>query len=64
MSRKVAVVLRTIDRGHPESSRYISAPSARGRVDAVDAMKDAPALQICLVNRISLIAKRKGLEVS
>jgi hypothetical protein len=26
-------------------------------------MKDAPALKICLVNRISTIAKPKGLEV-
>jgi hypothetical protein len=43
MSRKVAVVLRTIDRAPSDTSRYISAPSARGRVDAID---DAPALHL------------------
>lgn len=64
MSRKNAVVLRTVDRAPPDTSRCRSAPSARGHVDAVDAMKDAPALQICLVNRISTIAKPKGLKVS
>lgn len=52
MSRKVAVVLRTNDRAPPDTSRFSSAPSARGHVDVVDAMKDAPAIQICLVDRI------------
>lgn len=63
MRRRVPTVLCAIDRALPIQVGYISAPSPRSHVDAVDAMKDAPALQICLVNRISTIPKRKGLEV-